>query len=444
MRNSKEDDQMKNMTKSILAKSIIGSVATLSLAFSAQGQSLFQEVPLTSEFVSEVATLEGATQSRQVFLNHDAMSQVFDKTSPADHVQLDLFPGRSVTLDKSGFDPFMGGGTRLWSGTIGGFEDGHATLIMDNNRLLGQIQYNGEIFRISPNAMGMHTIQEIAPESAPIEEANDFITVPPSQAAQQKTGNGFASLKSLVFPTRIRVLVMHTPAAKTEALAAGTTIRDEGLLALGMANTALTNSKMAVYKFKWAGLRGFGSCSYPEPSSTSTVLFDVTPWRPEVDTCVSPHAVAQRDALSADMVAVIKGAGGCGTAWYSSNGVSSNSTFSVTARGCIFQHTFTHELGHNQGLTHDRFTTGDVGTNQTAYNFGKAHWDAATPFRTIMAYSNECSANGVSCSRAPVYTNTHPGGMWNGILTGRGLHLSDPAVSRKKLKETWETIAAYR
>lgn len=426
-----------------ISKLLLGTSMALGMIGSTQAQSLFEEVPLTSSFLSEVETLDGEIQSRQVFLNHEATSAAFDKFSPAPTLQLDLFPGKTVTLDKSGFDPFMGKGTRLWSGTVNGFEDGHATLILDGNRLLGQIQYGGEIFRITPNFTGMHTIQQISPESFPPEETVDFIQVPAEQLSQEKTGPQSPSLK-MMFPPRIEVLVMYTPTAAVEALASGTTIRDDGILALGMANTALTNSKMRSYKYKWVGLRGFGSCTYPEPSSTSTVLNDVTPWSAGADPCVSAHAVAKRDQLGADMVAVIKGAGGCGTAWYSSNGVGSTSTFSVTARGCIFQHTFTHELGHNQGLTHDRFTTGDVGGNQTAYNFGKAHWDATTPFRTIMSYSNECSANGVSCSRAPVFTNTHPGGMWNGILTGRGLHQTDPAVSRKKLIQTWNTIAGYR
>jgi len=144
------------------------------------------------------------------------------------------------------------------------------------------------------------------------------------------------------------------------------------------------------------------------------------------------------------MVATIKGAGGCGVAWYGSNGVGAANAFSVTARGCISQHTFAHELGHNQGLNHARYEVGHLGIHQTLYNYGLAHPTASPPFRTVMAYSNACSAVGVSCPRAPVFSNAHPMGKWNGTTTGRGMHLTDPALARRKLIETWETMAAFR
>ena len=427
-----------------LSKLLVGTGLAMMTALTAHGQSLFEEIPLSFQQMDDVATLEGEISSRQVTLNTDVAEDIFDRFSPSSTVNMSLASGKNITLQRTGFDSSFGEGTRLWSGKVEGFEDGHATLILDNNRLIGHVQYNGDIFRISPNVFGMHSIREIDPAALPAEETQDYFEVPEHIMAQDAADSKSSAPSTQAFPTRIRLLVMYTPTAATEALAAGTTIKDEGLLAMGMANTALTNSKMRIYKFKWAGIRGFGKCAYPEPSSTSTVLYNVTSWRPEADSCLVAHIGGIRDAASADMVAVIKGSGGCGTAWYSSSGVGATSAFSVTARACIHQHTFTHELGHNQGLTHDRYATGDIGLVQSDYNFGLAHWDEATPFRTIMSYSNECSANGVSCPRAPVFTNTHPGGVWNGVRTGRGLHLPDPAVSRKKLRETWETMAAHR
>lgn len=423
-----------------IAKFLGTLTATLSVAVSAQGQSLFEEIPLTSNMASDSVAIEGEIRSRQVSLDVEAAASIFDKFSPAESLHLDLFPGRSVTLNKTGFDPFMGMGTRLWSGKAEGFEDGHATLILDGKRLIGQVQYGGEMFRISSNAFGAHTIRQLDPESLDRLGTEDYIQLPESQKSKTTENNNISPLK-LAFPSRIRVLMMYTPAAATQAQTAGTNIRDEALLALGMTNSALTNSKMAIYKYKWAGIRGFGQCSYTDPANTLQTLYDITPWYSANDACVGPHVETQRDNFSADLVAVLSGSGGCGHAWI---GPSSGAAFSVTSRNCISSHTLAHELGHNMGLLHDRLQDNAIGTNQSAYNYGLAHPDAASPFRTIMAYPTACQNQGFWCNAVPVFSNTHPGGYWNGVKTGLGLHQTDPAVTRKSLIENWETVAAYK
>lgn len=420
---------------------LLGTLAaTVSLTVSAQAQSLFEEIPLTSTTLSDSLSIEGEIRSRQVTLDVEAASSVFDKFSPAASLHLDLFPGRSVTLNKTGFDPFMGVGTRLWSGRVEGFEDGHATLILDGKRLIGQVQYGGEVFKISSDVFGTHTIRQIDPESLAALDQGDYVQLPASQIETTTKENAISPLM-IAFPTRIRVLMMYTPAAQTQALAAGTTIRDDALLALGLTNTALTNSKMAIYKYKWAGIRGFGQCSYTDPANTLQTLYDITPWYSGSDACVAPHVETQRDNYSADLVAVLSGSGGCGHAWI---GPSSGAAYSVTARPCISSHTLAHEIGHNMGLLHDRVQDNAIGTNQSAYNYGLAHPDASTPFRTIMAYPTACQNQGFWCNAVPVFSNTHPGGYWNGVKTGRGLHQTDSAVTRKSLIENWEGVAAYK
>ena len=416
-----------------LSKLILGAAIGLTLPMTAEAQNMFQDMALEDVSVSRAGAIEGRMRSRQVMVNESVARQVFSNTNTSKSFKMSLFAGMTVNLARTNLDRSFGGGTKVWSGRIDGFEDGFATLVSDKGRLIGHIQYGGQVFRISPSDSGIHTISEISADSFPQEEADDYIEVPASKAPNE----GYSIF---AWPSRIRVLAMYTPTARTEALAAGTTIRDEAVLAVAMANTAMVNTGMRAYRFKWAGIRGFGRCAYPNPGSTSTVLQDVT----NPGTCVGGHTATKRDEQSADMVAVIKGAGGCGTAWYNSNGVGANNAFSVTARGCIAQHTFTHELGHNLGLNHDRVAAGHIGTNQTAYNYGMTYPGRATPVRTIMAYNTNCSNMGVFCTRVPVFSNTIKSGKWDGLVMGRGLYLPDPAVSRKKLIQTWRNIAAFR
>ena len=417
-------------------KTLMGTAAIFAFANAAQSQSLFVDMAQDMPEINESLQVEHQLRSRQVGINADALSRVFSKTNSASTVQLDLFPGRSVTLTQTGFDPFMGQGTRNWSGRIEGFEDGFATLVKDGDNLIGQVQYDGEIYQIMPTDSGMHVISELDVASFPVPEEDDYIDVTAETTGKTKNSS---SIFKMAFPQRIRVLTMFTPAAATEA-GSVSNLRNEAILALANSNTALANSAMN-NRYKWAGFSGL-YCGYPAQASTSTVLLDAT--NIGSNACVGNRAATRRDAVNADMVTVIKGTGGCGVAFFSSNGVSSNRAFSVSARPCLTQYTMTHELGHNQGLNHDRFAAGHLGINQTAYNYGLTHPTASPPFRTIMAYENGCLAAGVRCARVPVFSNTHPLGKWTGVTTGRGLHLTDPAIARKKLRETWNTIAAFR
>jgi len=433
----------------ILATTAAAGVMTIS----AQAQSLFADVALEDVSTKSTVTLEGEMRSRQVVVNKAVASQLFRFTNTSKSLKMSLFPGENFTLKRTNLDKFFGEGTKVWSGRIDGFEDGFATLVSDKDRLLGQVQYGGKIFRISPAQSGVHVISEISPESFPEEDPNDFLRIappalhpggpegldgynrfnPPKPLFDGKTGTKQAAAR----PERIRVMAMFTPTARDEAIAAGTTIRDEALLAMAMANTALVNTGLKIYKLRWAGIVGFGGCTYGPTSSTSTVLNNVTPLAGGADPCVSARAGSFRDARSADLVAVIKGAGGCGLAWFNTGGVGANFGYSVTARACLFQHTFTHELGHNLGLNHDRVNTGSVGSDPTGYNYGMVLANEASPFRTIMGISG-------CCVRAPVFTGVAGNGRWNGVRTGRALFQTDPAMNRRSLRENWAKIAGFR
>ena len=438
-----------------LSKLLVGTIAATSMAGAAQAQSLFQDLALEDVSAKSQVALDGAVRTRQVVLDKAVADQMFSFTEQSKSLQMSLFAGDHFKLTRTNLDRYFGEGLKVWSGRVEGFEDGFATLISDNGRLIGQIQYGSKIYRISPSQSGLHVITEIDALSFPQEEDIDhfdtssfeFGSIDGAENLNDDLKSKSVFSRALDFvkklssrPDRIKVMVMFTPTAATEATNAGTHIRDEAILAMGMANTALVNTGLTIYKLSYGGTVGFGGCDYPAQSSTSTVLRDVT----FQNSCVSARAASLRNTRSADLVAVIKGAGGCGTAWYSEGGVTQGSGYSVTARACIGQHTFTHELGHNMGLNHDRVPPGHVGTNQSSYNYGLTHPNEATPFRTIMAYNNNCSSMGVFCTRVPIFTGVAANGKWNGVRTGRALYQTDPAISRRSLRENWAAIAAFR
>jgi hypothetical protein len=95
----------------------------------------------------------------------------------------------------------------------------------------------------------------------------------------------------------------------------------------------------------------------------------------------------------------------------------------VTRRSCIGQHTFAHEIGHNQGAGHNV----EDGTGSTSYAHGYRYCDSGG-FRTIMSYS--CGTPRINYFSSPLV-------MVNGRPTG----VADSADNARRLRETAQPIA---
>lgn len=426
-------------------KSAIKFLATTAISIGlisgASAQSLFQDMALDDVPDSLLNGIDNENRSRLVTLDEDFADTMFAKTNPSDNLNLTLFPGRTVTLQNSGFDPFLGAGARAWSGKVDGLEGGGATLVYRGDRITGHIQFGSDIYRITPMGSGLHRIAEVDMSNLP--PTSEPLLPPVSAGAENvDTKESPFGFVTAAFQPRIRVLFMFTPTAATEATAAGTSIRDEALLSLAMLNTAMDNTVLRTYKFKYAGIKGT-YCGYNEDDHDYGHLLDSA-----VDgtTCVGARAAARRDEASADIVAILRKAGGqyCGLGYLIGGPNSGAFAYSISSRGnCFSVQVVAHEIGHNMGLHHDRYVVPN--DSPTAYNYGLAFPNEPTPFTTIMAYSNACIDAGVGwCAPGLVFSNTHNKGKWNGIFTGRGLHLTDPAVNRKVLKENWTNVANYR
>jgi peptidyl-Asp metalloendopeptidase len=211
----------------------------------------------------------------------------------------------------------------------------------------------------------------------------------------------------------IDLLVAYTPGMVTKfSNAAGVTSRLNTLVAT--MNDALTQSQVNLT----IRLVNTTQVNYSDSASNDTALTAISfgstdPVKATLDTL--------RNQNSADLVALIRPYqramhGGCGIAWVLGSGgagvTSSEASlaFSTISDGAdtggsgyyCDDLTFSHEIGHNLGLTHDRANRGTT-IGATAYANG--YINSAAGFGTIMSYASNRLARysnpNVICSGAP-------------------------------------------
>lgn len=344
-------------------------------------------------------------------------------------ISLTFFEEVTAELRRESIEPAVGGGY-LWSGRHADGASGHALLVFGGDAMTGLVEREGRSFFIEPIGGGLHRVSEI-----------DFGAFPPDDPPGAGTAiapQGGPGLRPPAAPraatTRIDVLIGVTPAARR----ASANIDNEANLAIAMANRTFANSAVKI-RYRLVGVETLSG--YNEQGlGLETVLRDVTS---------GSHAGAKRlrnrrDALRADLVAVLTQTANqnyCGIAWMplTPSAGTKQWGYSVTWRSCIANHTFTHELGHNQGINHDRYVVPPA--PPTAYNFG--HVNLGARIRDVMAYNNACVARGFNCARVQYFSTPRikvEGRHAIGVAVGK----PRAAFAARRLNETRQAIAAYR
>lgn len=400
---------------------------------------LFADVPIAAPpaiaqaLPSHQALKRWVRRQRTLTLNPAALDIMNrPRTEARADVTLNLFDigPRTLDFDQPREHPNQ---TKVWRGRLRGEAGSDVTLVLHGTTIVGTIQSNQRLYKIESTGGTLHHLIEIdeealPPDDHPLVVADDGPNaIPPTGGISQQTETTAAAAGDSI----VDLLVVYTSTAK--AMEGGQAAM-EALITLGVdsANQAYSNSQIAMQ----LRLVHTAEVAYTESGAINT---DLTRLQNTTDG-IMDQVHQLRDQHKADLVALIVNNGGnsCGIAYVMTNGPRAgfaNYAFSVTARDCIANNTFAHELGHNMGDAHDRATGG---TGVYPYSYG--YRDEVGKFRTIMAYG--CPT--VSCPRVKYFSN--PRLLYNGRPLGID-HTTNPANSAdnaRSMNDVRQIVAAWR
>jgi hypothetical protein len=173
--------------------------------------------------------------------------------------------------------------------------------------------------------------------------------------------------------------------------------------------------------------------------SASTLLEDLIQFGASIETAIRDERLATR----ADLVAVFTGSlseGAGTTCGIGDDRLTKRTGFSLVSTtagtNCRARFTLAHELGHNFGLHHDRYTI-DKGPRYDAPNYNYGYINKSQKVVSIMAYTASCSKAGLSsCSRVPLFSG--PAIRHNNTPMG-----TDIENDIQSLRQAWPKVRDY-
>ncbi|MFT4517639.1 MAG: hypothetical protein ACI9JM_000016 [Halioglobus sp.] len=313
----------------------------------------------------------------------------------------------------------MGRGRFAWVGHAGNEPGSRAIFGVSGDSIAGTFYHKGKLFKLEPRADGSHVVSEVdsqdpAPELDPIPVFDVSSANASSDSVQSPSADAGGSV--------IDVLVAYTPAVQSLYGAQG--VEALAIQAAAETNQAYANSGMSTrlnlvhsVMTNYAGSGDMGT-DLSRLRSTNDGYMDEL------------HAL--RNAYGADVVSLIENQSQyCGMA-YRMSGLSNSfasSAFSVVHHSCATgYYSFGHEIGHNQGVTHD---PDNAGSSVFSYAYG--YQEPFGSFRTVMAYN--CPTG---CTRINHFSN--PSVFYNGLPTG----IEDYTDNARAIDATAATVAGFR
>ncbi len=277
-------------------------------------------------------------------------------------------------------------GHALW-GSLEGVELGTMTLVVNGRIVVGTVRTLDGVYTIRTTGDGTYVIREIDESSLPPPGEPLEPTLPPRDVTAE-TDDVPPDDGSV-----IDVMVVYTPLVRRQQ---GGRAAIEALIDLLVAesNQAYENSGV-IHRIRLV-LRE--EVEYVEDGDSSIDLHRLADYTDEY----MDHIHMLRDLYAADLVHILVGRGDVGGT------AQRGGEFGLTAS--FVGLTFTHELGHNMGLRHDRYASG---VPRTGFRYGYVNQLAFEPdapeaarWRTIMAYNGQCAyVGGFHCLRIPYFSN---------------------------------------
>ena len=384
----------------------------------------YAAAPLSAEDVARVAALRALPSTAAlelVTLNPAALGATAAITLPDG---TPVVATRQATSD----------GQFAASSWIGAWDDGRAVFFVRDGEITGTIRSGAERYAVTPLGGGVHVIRQLI-EPQPSSVADDAVPIPGSDdrpLAEAVTSGPAASTLA-----QVDVLVAYTSAAKA---AYGGDISSLIASQFVLANDMFATSNAGVV----LSLVGIVETPYDENAadgSQADWLRVLEALKAGTDPALATIHT-KRDELQADLVMLVHDkahVSWCGAAYYGTvNGqMSADWAFGevTVADNCMSDGTtFTHELGHMFGATHD--PKNSTAPPYESYGYGYQYPYGANPFRSIMAYP--CTAPDPACPLDFLFSN--PDLTYNGVPAGVA-NANDVA---RLIRLTGQQVAVFR
>src|SRR6266545_728596 len=356
-----------------------------------------------------------AVRSWQVTARLDVLS-----AAPA-RLDLPLGAGEIRTAERTGFER-RSADDYTWRGRLAEGE-GSVTLTVHGQVLAGSIENGNTVYELVPQGRDTSSLVLIDSDRFPecattgeVQKSGD-----PSPDEEGIAAPVFSTAAHPDPQSRIDVMILYT--ASAESAAGGTsTIEAMAQAAVDAANTAYANSQITT-RLRLVHVQ---KATYQESTADYS---DHLSWFSS-----DPLVAKLREAHRADLVSLlVADTRYCGMA-YLMSGVSpsfAGNGFSAVTWSCAVGNlSLAHELGHNMGAHHDPANGGGT----PAFPFSYGHFVNGA-FRTVMAYSSQCSSG---CARVSRFSN--PNISYMGSATG----VADARDNHRTINGTDAVVANFR
>lgn len=404
------------------------------------------------------------TRARAVGLNLSALRAAIGDAAT---LRLALFDDTALTVQIREAQSTASGGT-AYVGHVPGVPHSIAIMVDNGGVVAMRVNTPERSYSVQGSPRAGYVVREQLPFDLPDAPLPSRRTVPeiakgglpPVAAANTASGGGVRAAAATGPDTGdvVDVMVLYTPAAKLQnggAAQIAANIDAE----IALTNTIYAQSNVVqrlrlVYQ---------GEIAYAGHPVMSTDLQRLT----LAGGGFMDEALSLRNVYAADLVSlwgVYETGQGCGVGWVMENenaGFETQGYSVVNSPVCTggSSYTLAHELGHNMGLKHDNFQSGQQnespnntvtaeGTGATAtIAYAHGYIDLANRFRTVMSYDQQCVNAGYSCSRIPYFSNpaiSYDNHGYYGGATPATTGNAANAYERQALNDTRETVANFR
>ena len=370
------------------------------------------------------ATRETVLRTRAVEIETEFFNEIADgleQGAPVAPVRLNLFPDTIVEglIEHRDFTP----SGWSWGGGLVGDPHGSAAVAVNGSTVHGIIRSGGRIYTVRSDGAGGHEISESV-RNRVLEGAEPF--APPRRATGDPPAPSYVD-----DPSRVDIAVFYTSAARREA---GGTDEIHALIDAWIADTNAAYTRSGINHRLNLVYRGRVTYTERRPSDDESPARQALMCLVQDEGCLSTVPDLKTE-YSADLVHLLINSTWPESAETFNCGIAvTRGDYGVTEMFCGSD-TFAHEIGHNSGATHDRWTeyNEDCETDRTVaclpeyvapYSFGYVNQNGLsttsaieTRWRTLMSYGGQCRDAGPGfCSVLMRFSN--PDHEWQGDRLG--------------------------